>query len=90
MSKVYKTPLFIAVIAIATFIVVGPLLVSLDTQNVFAIKKSDSAAQGLVQGETSAQSSAVLSENGTTATSGNNVDLSFNLSDGKKNALGQK
>lgn len=89
MSTVIKTPLIIAVIAIATFLVAGPLVVSLDSQNVFANKKSDTAAQGLAQEEFSAQSSEVFSENGTSTASGNNVDLSFNLNDGQ-NALGQQ
>ena len=62
---------------------------SLDTQNVSACKKSDSAAQGLAQHAASAQSSQVFSQNGTTAASGNNVDLSFNLNDGK-NVFGQQ
>ena len=89
MSTGNKKPLFIAVIAIAAFLIAGPLVVSLDGQDVFAVKKSDKAAQGLAQEESSAQSSEVFSENGTSTASGNNIDLSLNLNDAK-NALGQQ
>lgn len=88
MSTVNKKPLFIAVIAIAAFLIAGPLVVSLDGQGVFAVKLSDKAAQGLAQEGSSAQSSEVFSENGTSTSFGNNTDLSLNLNDGK-NALGQ-
>lgn len=61
---------------------------SMDELNVYANKKSDSASQGLLQGQLSGQSSEVFSENGTSTASGNNVDLSFNLNEGQ-NSLGQ-
>ena len=88
MSTITKTPIIIAVLAIASLFVAGPVSMNMDELNVYANKKSDAASQGLSQGELSEQSSEVFSENGTSA-SGNNVDLSFNLNDGQ-NALGQQ
>ena len=90
MSTITRTPIIIAVLAIASlFVVAGPVSISMDELNVYANKKSDTASQGLLQGELSEQSSEVFSENGTSTASGNNVDLSFNLNDGQ-NALGQQ
>ena len=89
MSTITKTPIIIAVLAIASLFVAGPVSMSMDELNVYANKKSDAASQGLSQGELSEQSSEVFSENGTSTASGNNVDLSFNLNDGH-NSLGQQ
>lgn len=89
MSKESKSPIFMAVIAISAFLVAGSLVVGFNDQIVFAYKKTDSAVQGLSQEEYSAQSSSVLSENGTSTASGNNLDFSLNLNDGQ-NALGQQ
>lgn len=88
MSTITKTPIVIAVLAIASLFVAGPASMSMDELNVYANKKSDSASQGLLQGQLSGQSSEVFSENGTSTASGNNVDLSFNLNEGQ-NSLGQ-
>jgi len=89
MSMITRTPIIIAVLAIASLFVAGPVSMSMDELNVYANKKSDTASQGLSQGELSEQSSEVFSENGTSTASGNNVDLSLNLNDGQ-NALGQQ
>jgi hypothetical protein len=89
MSKITKTPIIIAVLAIASLFVAGPVSMSMDELNVYANKKSDAASQGLSQGQLTAQSSEVFSENGSSTASGNNVDLSLNLNDGQ-NALGQQ
>lgn len=88
MSTITKTPIIIAVLTIASLFVAGPASMSMDELNVYANKKSDSASQGLLQGQLSGQSSEVFSENGTSTASGNNVDLSFNLNEGQ-NSLGQ-
>jgi hypothetical protein len=89
MSTITKTPIIIAVLAIASLFVAGPVSMSMDELNVYANKKSDAASQGLSQGQLTAQSSDVFSENGSSTASGNNVDLSLNLNDGQ-NALGQQ
>ena len=89
MSTINKTPIIIAVLAMASLFVAGPVSMSMDELNVYANKKSDAASQDLPQGQFSAQSSEVFSENGTSTTSGNNIDLSLNLNDGQ-NALGQQ
>jgi len=89
MSTITKTPIIIAVLAIASLFVAGPASMSMDQLNVYANKKSDSSSQGLLQGQLSEQSSEVFSENGTSTASGNNVDLSFNLNEGQ-NSLGQQ
>ena len=89
MSKITRTPIIIAVLAIASLFVAGPLSMSMHELNVYANKKSDAASQDLPQDQSSAQSSEVFSENGTSTTSGNNIDLSLNLNDGQ-NALGQQ
>ena len=88
MSPITKIPMIIAVIALASLFVAGPASISMDELSVFANKKSDSASQGLPQGQLSEQSSKVFSENGTSTASGNNVDLSFSLNEGQ-NTLGQ-
>ena len=89
MSTITKTPVIIAVLAIVSLFVAGPVSMSMDELNVYANKKSDAASQGLSQGQLTAQSSEVFSENGSSTASGNNVDLSLNLNDGQ-NALGQQ
>ena len=89
MSKITRTPIIIAVLAIASLFVAGPLSMSMHELNVYANKKSDAASQDLPQDQFTAQSSEVFSENGTSTTSGNNIDLSLNLNDGQ-NALGQQ
>jgi hypothetical protein len=89
MSTNTKTPIIIAVFAIASLFVAGPVSMSTDELNVYANKKSDDASQGLLQGQLTDQSSEVFSENGSSTASGNNVDLSLNLNDGQ-NALGQQ
>jgi hypothetical protein len=89
MSTITKTPIIIAVLAIASLFVAGPVSMSMDELSVYANKKSDAASQGLSQGQLTAQSSDVFSENGSSTASGNNVDLSLNLNDGQ-NALGQQ
>ena len=89
MSTITRTPIIIAVLAIVSLFVAGPVSMSMDELNVYANKKSYTASQDLSQGELSEQSSEVSSENGTSTASGNNVDLSFNLNDGQ-NALGQQ
>jgi len=89
MSTITKTPIIIAVHAIALLFVAGPASMSMDELNVYANKKSDSASQGLLQGQLTEQSSEVFSENGTSTASGNNVDLSFSLNEGQ-NSLGQQ
>ena len=91
MSTITKTPIIIAVFAIASLFVAGPgpVSMSMDELNVYASKKSDAASQGLLQGQLTDQSSEVFSENGSSTASGNNVDLSLNLNDGQ-NALGQQ
>ena len=89
MYEITRTPLIIAVLAIASLYVDGPVLMSMHELNVYANKKSDAASQDLPQDQSSAQSSEVFSENGTSTTSGNNIDLSLNLNDGQ-NALGQQ
>ena len=88
MSPITKIPIILAVFAIASLFVAGPVSKSMDELNVFANKKSDTVSQGLVQGQLSGQSSEVFSENGTSTASGNNVDLSFSLNEGQ-NTLGQ-
>ena len=88
MSPITKIPMIIAVLAIALLFVAGPASISMDELNVFANKKSDTASQGLPQGQLSEQASEVFSENGTSTASGNNVDLSFSLNEGQ-NTLGQ-
>ncbi|TVP39413.1 hypothetical protein [Candidatus Nitrosocosmicus arcticus] len=88
MSTITKTPIIIAVIAIVSLFVAGPVTMSMDELNVYANKKLDSASQDLFHGQLSEQSSDVFSENGTSTASGNNVDLSFNLNEGQ-NSLGQ-
>ena len=88
MSQITKIPVIIAVFAIASLFVAGPASISVDELSVFANKKSDSASQGLPQGQFSEQFSKVFSENGTSTASGNNVDLSFSLNEGQ-NTLGQ-
>ena len=65
MFTITKTPIIIAVLAIASLLVAGPVSMSIDELNVYANKKSDAASQGLSQGELSEQSSEVFSENGT-------------------------
>ncbi len=89
MSTITKTPIIIAVFAIASLFVAGPASMSMDQLNVYANKKSDSSSQDLLQGQLSEQSSEVFSENGTSTASGNNVDLSFNLNEGQ-NSLSQQ
>lgn len=89
MSTITKTPIIIAVLAIASLFVAGPVSMNMGELNVYANKKSDAASQGLLQGQLTEQSSEVFSENGTSTASGNNVDLSVNLNDGQ-NALGQQ
>ncbi|MDF0681656.1 MAG: hypothetical protein P0116_11905 [Candidatus Nitrosocosmicus sp.] len=89
MSKITKTPIIIAVLAIASLFVAGPVSMSMGELNVYANKQSDAASQGLSQGQLTAQSSEVFSENGSSTASGNNVDLSLNLNEGQ-NALGQQ
>ena len=89
MSTITTIPIIIAVLAIASLFVAGPVSMSMDELNVYANKKSDAASQGLSQGQLTAQSSDVFSENGSSTASGNNVDLSLNLNDGQ-NALGQQ
>ena len=89
MSTITKTPIIIAVLAIASLFVAGPVSMSMDELNVYANKKSDAASQDLPQDQLTAQSSEVFSENGTSTASGNNIDLSLNLNDGQ-NALGQQ
>ncbi len=89
MSTITKTPIIIAVLAIASLFVAGPASMSMDQLNVYANKKSDSSSQDLLQGQLTEQSSEVFSENGTSTASGNNVDLSFNLNEGQ-NSLGQQ
>ncbi|MDQ3084776.1 MAG: hypothetical protein M3Q77_08195 [Thermoproteota archaeon] len=89
MSTITKTPIIIAVLAIASLFVAGPASMSMDQLNVYANKKSDSSSQDLLQGQLTEQSSEVFSENGTSTASGNNVDLSFSLNEGQ-NSLGQQ
>ena len=89
MYEITRTPLIIAVLAIASLYVDGPVLMSMHELNVYANKKSDAASQDLPQDQFTAQSSEVFSENGTSTASGNNIDLSLNLNDGQ-NALGQQ
>lgn len=89
MSTINKTPIIIAVLAMASLFVAGPVSMSMDELNVYANKKSDAASQGLLQGQLTDQSSEVFSETGSSTASGNNVDLSLNLNDGQ-NALGQQ
>jgi hypothetical protein len=89
MSTITKTPIIIAVFAIASLFVAGPVSMNMDEPNVYANKKSDTASQGLLQGQLTDQSSEVFSENGSSTASGNNIDLSLNLNDGQ-NALGQQ
>jgi len=89
MSTITKTPIIIAVLAIVSLFVAGPVSMNMGELNVYANKKSDAASQGLLQGQLTEQSSEVFSENGTSTASGNNVDLSVNLNDGQ-NALGQQ
>ena len=89
MSKITRTPIIIAVLAIASLFVAGSLSMSMHELNVYANKKSDAASQDLPQDQFTAQSSEVFSENGTSTASGNNIDLSLNLNDGQ-NALGQQ
>lgn len=89
MSTITKTPIIIAVLAIASLFVAGPVSMNMDEPNVYANKKSDAASQGLLQGQLTDQSSEVFSENGSSTASGNNIDLSLNLNDGQ-NALGQQ
>ena len=89
MSTITRTPVIIAMLAIASLFVAGPVSMSMDELNVYANQKSDTAGQGLSQDQFTAQSSDVFSENGTSTASGNNVDLSLNLNDGQ-NALGQQ
>ena len=88
MSPITKIPMIIAVFTIASLFVAGLASISVDELSVFANKKSDSASQGLPQGQLSEQFSKVFSENGTSTASGNNVDLSFSLNEGQ-NTLGQ-
>ena len=89
MSKITRAPIIIAVLAIASLFVAGPVSMSMHELNVYANKKSDAASQDLPQDQFTAQSSEVFSENGTSTASGNNIDLSLNLNDGQ-NALGQQ
>ena len=89
MSTITRTPIIIAVLAIVSLFVAGPVSMSMDELNVYANKKSYTASQDLSQGELSEQSSEVFSENGTSTVSDNNVDLSVNLNDGQY-ALGQQ
>ena len=65
MFTITKTPIIIAVLAIASLLVAGPVSMNIDELNVYANKKSDAASQGLSQGELTEQSSEVFSENGT-------------------------
>ena len=51
MSTITRTPIIIAVLAIASLFVAGPVSMSMDEINVYANKKSDTASQGLLQGE---------------------------------------
>ena len=85
MSRI-KNKSMILVVVIAsttTLLVVGALNVNPDNQSVFAKKiKSNNSTQGVLQDQFTGQSSEVFSENGDSATSGNNVALSFNLNDG--------
>ncbi|MDN5846820.1 MAG: hypothetical protein L0H53_11165 [Candidatus Nitrosocosmicus sp.] len=60
MSTITRTPIIVAVIAIASLFVAGPALMGMDELNVYANKKSDTASQGLLQGELSEQSSGVF------------------------------
>ena len=69
MSKITRTPIIIAVLAIASLFVAGPLSMSMHELNVYANKKSDAASQDLPQDQFSAQSSEVFSENGTSTAS---------------------
>ena len=89
MSTITRTPIIIAVLAIASLYGDGPVSMSMHELNVYANKKSDAASQDLPQDQFTAQSSEVFSENGTSTASGNNIDLSLNLNDGQ-NALGQQ
>ena len=65
MSTITRTPIIIAVLAIVSLFVAGPVSMSMDELNVYANKKSYTASQDLSQGELSEQSSEVFSENGT-------------------------
>ena len=82
--------LVMVIASTTTLLIVGALNVNTDNQSVFAKKiKSSNSTQGVLQDQFTVQSSEVFSENGDSATSGNNVALSFNLNDGN-NALGQQ
>ncbi len=89
MSTITRTPIIIAVLAIASLFVAGPVSMSMDELNVYANKKSYTASQDLSQGELSEQSSESIFREWNRTASDNNVDLSFNLNDGQ-NALGQQ
>jgi hypothetical protein len=90
MSTITRTPIIIAVLAIGSLFVAGPVSMSMDELNVYANKKSDTTSQDLSQGELSEQSSEVFSENGTSIVSDNNVDLSVNLNDGQLHWVNNK
>lgn len=78
-----------AIFAFATLLAVGTIAINPDEHNVLAKKKSNNSTQDLSQDQLTGQSSEVLSENGSSTASGNNIDLSFNLNQGH-NALGQQ